>query len=405
VKPRPPSVLVVDDEAKLADRIKRVLAAEGMVAEAETNARTAIAHLERETFDVVVTDLRMPDATGIEVLQAARSRHPATRVFVVTAYGDVSSAVQAMKLGAADFLEKPLDLDDLVKKVKTAGATAVGGPADQGETTEATEAAEAPFVAESAAMRGVTEAAAKVAGRPTTVLLTGESGTGKTRLARWIHGNSPRAAGPFVVVNAAAVPETLLESELFGHEKGAFTGAVQRRVGRFEAAKGGTILLDEIADVPLSLQPKLLRVLQDAEFERVGGAATLKADARVVAATNRNLEDEVEAGRFREDLFYRIKVVEIPVPPLRDRREEIPALVGATLATLAARFGEAPRTVADEAMEILRRYPWPGNVRELANAIEHGVALGAEPVLGLEDLPLTIRRFAEGAKRPARRRR
>ncbi|MFQ5348987.1 MAG: sigma-54-dependent transcriptional regulator, partial [Thermoanaerobaculia bacterium] len=346
---------------------------------ATPDGESGLARLGERRFDLVLTDLKLPGASGLEVLAASRAADPDLPVVVLTAYGTVRSAVEAMRLGAMDFLEKPVEIDDLFALVRSL----VDGEAE----AEAFEVPGGPLiVGRHPRMRAALRLLEKVAPADSTVLLTGESGTGKELFAHALHALSERAGGPFVAVNCAAIPEGLLESELFGHEKGAFTGAHRRRSGRFEQAAAGTLLLDEVAELTSAVQGKVLRVLEERSFERVGGAATLTTDARLVAATNRDLAAMVESGEFRADLFYRLDVFPIELPPLRERSSDLPALARHLLERLAERHGGVPLKLDDDAAELLAAQPWPGNVRQLANLLERAVILSERPRLSAADL-------------------
>ena len=373
------SILVVEDRDSLRRMLDRALSGEGYSVETSPSAEAAIERLRESDFDLVLTDLKLPGASGIEVLGASREIQPHVPVVVLTAYGTVDTAVEAMKLGAADFLEKPVEIDDLFGLV----ASLVGGspqPASLNAPGGVTIVGQHPKV--KAALRLLE----RVARTDSTVLLTGESGTGKELFARALHAQSPRSSGPFVAVNCAAIPETLIENELFGHEKGAFTGAHRRQNGRFEAAAGGTLLLDEIGELPLNIQAKVLRVLEERTFERVGGSQTLKADVRLVAATNRDLATMVEDGGFREDLFYRLEVFPIELPPLRERASDIPYLSQYLLDQIAQRQKTGRRQLTKDALELLESHSWPGNVRQLANLLERAIIVGESPRLRAAEL-------------------
>jgi len=374
-------VLVVDDEAGQRDVLAGFLERRGYAVRAAPDAETALAMIDRETPDIVLMDVRMPGMGGIEGLARIAESNPSLPVILLTAYAEVRDAVEAMRRGAIDYLEKPVDLEEL----STVIAEAIGEPGAQAEP----ELPPLPddFVVASEGMRRVIGQANLVAPTDATVLITGESGTGKERIAELIHSRSARRDGPFVRVNCAAIPENLVESELFGHVKGAFTGADAARTGRFESAAGGTILLDEVGELPLEIQPKLLRVLEDGSFERVGESVSRSADARVIAATNRDLEREVAARRFREDLFFRLNVFRIHVPPLRERREEIAPLARA----FVARRVRGRTRLSPAALRSLEVHDWPGNVRELANVIERAGILAAGGIILPEHLPDAIR--------------
>jgi two-component system NtrC family response regulator len=384
-------VLVVDDEPAQRELLGGFLARHGYEVVTAADGRSALARFEQDPFDAVLLDQKMPDLSGLEVLAQVRRRSPETGVIIMTAYGTIETAVQAIKAGAADYLQKPLQLDELLHRLRQVCER-------RQLLTENRELRAAlaerhrieGIIGESGPMQEVLSLVRRVAPTDATVLIRGESGTGKELIARAIHFASPRARGPLVKVNCAALPETLLESELFGHERGAFTGATAMRRGRFELADGGTLFLDEIGDLPPHLQVKLLRVLQEREFERVGSSRPLRVDVRVLAATHRDLEALLRAGRFREDLYYRINVVTIALPPLRERREDLPLLIDHFLAKFAARNGKVIRGLTREAREALLRYDYPGNVRELENLIERAVVLSRDEVIGLRDLPLTL---------------
>ena len=391
-------ILVVDDEPAQRELVGGFLRKHGFdVVEAEGGSE-AVARFKQEAFDLVLTDQRMPDLSGLEVLEAVRSTSPETAVVIMTAYGTIGTAVSAVKAGAADYLTKPLNLDDLLHRVHRVRER-------QRLVAENRELREAlaerhrveGIIGDSGRMQEVLSLVRRVAPSDATVLIRGESGTGKELIARALHYASPRAAGPLVKVNCAALAESLLEAELFGHEKGAFTGAVASRKGRFELADGGSIFLDEIGDLPPHLQVKLLRVLQEREFERVGSSRPIKVDVRLLAATHRNLEALVREGRFREDLYYRINVVTIVLPPLRERREDLPPLIEHFLRAFAGKNGKTVRGLTREAREALLRYDYPGNIRELENLMERAVVLTRDDVIGVEDLPLTLETPAPGA--------
>jgi DNA-binding NtrC family response regulator len=383
------TVLVVDDDAtarRLLEVRLRALGCETLMA---ADGLEALAAIKQEVPALMLLDLQMPRMGGLEVLLALRKEAIDLPVVVITAHGSIETAVEAMREGAYDFLPKPFDpahLEVVIRKVLERRRLL-----EANQLLRDTLAARAPSIlGESPGMRGAVEVARKAAAAASTVLLLGESGTGKEVFAHAIHQWSPRRDAPLVVVNCVALSEQLLESELFGHEKGAFTGAHQSKKGKFEIAHGGTVFLDEIGDMPPGLQAKLLRVLQDHTFERVGGTKPFRADIRVVAATNRDLDAVVMEGRFREDLFYRLNVVRIILPPLRQRREDIPALAKHFVARYATETKKAVRGISDAGMALLQRHEWPGNVRELANVIERAVVLCSRDTIFPEDFALPI---------------
>ena len=389
---RPARLLVVEDNDTLRRGIARALAEGFGRVDEEPSGDGALARLgdpARPPYDVIVTDLRLPGASGLDVLGAARARDARTAVILMTAYGTIDTAVEAMKRGAFDFVQKPFELEQL--EVRVAKALEHGSLVREVTRLRAERAARfAPenLVGRSPAFEAALALARKVAPSRSTVLVTGETGTGKELVAGLIHGLSPRADGPFVKVNCAALPETLLESELFGHERGAFTGADRTRIGRFEQAHGGTIFLDEIGDMAAATQAKLLRVLQDREFFRLGGAKAIRSDVRIVAATNQDLEREIRGGRFREDLFFRLNVIRIAMPPLRERPEDTELLAAHFAAHFARELGRPVRPLAPGALARLRAHGWPGNVRELRNVLERAVLLADGERIEADDIDL-----------------
>jgi len=383
-------VLVVEDRESLRRMLERALAEEGHAVVAVDDAPPALAALASAGgFDLVLTDLKLPEGSGLDVVAAARALRPPPPVVVMTAYGTVGAAVAAMKLGAADFLEKPVEIAELYRRVAelTGGARAAEIFAPPGAP---------PIVGSHPRLRAALRLLERVAPTDSTVLLTGESGTGKELFARALHALSPRAKGPFVAVNCAAIPEALIETELFGHERGAFTGADRRRLGRFELARGGTLLLDEIGELPLAVQAKVLRVLDGGTFERVGGGEPLAADARVVAATNRDLAEMAAAGGFRRDLLYRLEIFPIALPSLAERPGDLPALAGHLLARLAERHDVAAPRLDAAALARLERASWPGNVRQLANVLERAVILHPGERLGAAEVEALLAQSAAG---------
>ena len=391
------SILVVEDEAKMRRLVELQLAEEGFLVHSAPDAETGLQMLVREKPDLVVTDLRLPGMSGLEFLQSVKRANAATPVVVMTAYGTVESAVEAMKVGASNYVTKPFSFDELVMVIRKE----LDSRQLREENRSLREAlgrryAYDNIIAQSDKMQAVLALVERVAPTNSTVLLGGESGVGKDLIARAIHQHSQRAAGPFVKINSTAIPENLLESELFGYDKGAFSGATGSKPGKFELADKGTLFLDEIGDVPGAIQVKLLRVLQDREFERLGGTKTLKVDVRLVAATNRDLRAALEEGTFREDLYYRLNVVAIDIPPLRDHKEDIPALANFFLERYAKESGKKITAITPAAMNRLVDYHWPGNIRELQNIIERAVALSGGSTLDAPDIYLD-----DPAKRPA----
>ncbi len=384
-------ILVVDDEAGQRELVTGYLKKQGFEVFAAAGGEPALELFRQAPMELILTDQRMPGLSGLELLKAARAINPETQVIVMTAYGNVETAVEAMKAGAADYLTKPLHLEELRQKIERiveqhrlyAENRALREELKSRHRIEG-------IIGDSGQMLEVISLVQRVAASEATVLIRGESGTGKELIAKAIHYASPRAERPLVRVNCAALPENLLESELFGHEKGSFTGAIANRKGRFELANMGTLFLDEIGDLPLHLQAKLLRVLQEREFERVGSSQPIKVNVRILSATHRDLESLMPAGQFREDLYYRLNVVTILVPPLRERRQDLPALMDHFLKLFSAKNGKALRGFSREARDALLRYDYPGNVRELENLIERAVVLCRGDVIGRGDLPLTL---------------
>ncbi len=383
-------ILVADDEANLRKVLGALLRREGYQVDGVADGAEALARLERESFSAVISDLRMPGVGGMALLKQIVARWPETPVIIITAHGTVDTAVEALKAGAFDFITKPYDQAELTKVVAKAIATralasrettGMAAPEDRGRFG---------LIGTSPAMRKVFEIVEKVASTPSTVLITGESGTGKELIAKALHEHSLRARKPFIKVNCAAIPDTLIESELFGYERGAFTGAVTSKPGRFELAHEGTLFLDEIGEVSTEMQVKLLRVIQEAEFERVGGVSTRRVDVRLITATNRDLAKEVERGAFREDLYYRLNVVPVRLPSLRERIEDIPLLVEHILEKYSKRLGKQVERLSDDALALLKRYGWPGNIRELENVLERTLLFCDRRVIEAEDLPPEI---------------
>ena len=387
-----PTILIVEDEAKMRRLLELNLGEDGFTALSAGDAETGVKLLRENTIDLVVTDLKLPGMNGLEFLQAIKRQNAALPVVVMTAFGTVETAVEAMKAGASDYVLKPFSLSEMRMVIRKE----LDVHALREENRSLREAlgkryAHPNVVARSTKMQEVLAIVERVAPTNSTVLLGGESGVGKDLVARAIHEKSRRASGPFIKINSSAIPENLLESELFGYERGAFTGATASKPGKFELADKGTLFLDEIGDVPPAIQVKLLRVLQEREFERLGGTRTVKVDVRLIAATNRDLREALEQGTFREDLYYRLNVVPIDIAPLRQRKEDIPDLVNLFLSRFAGDSGKPVKSIAPEAMQILVNYHWPGNVRELQNIIERACALAKGPVLEAADIHLDLR--------------
>jgi two-component system response regulator HydG len=394
---RPTRILIVDDDPGHLTTLKTIVRSWGYAIETADDGDTAAAMVKSTQVDLVLTDVRMARMSGIELLDRIKAYNPSIPVIIMTAYSSVASAVEALKAGAYDYLIKPLDFEVLKLAIQRACEHA-GLKAENVLLKEQlrNELTTPNIIGTSKPMRELLELLAMVAPSEATVLITGESGTGKELIARSVHHNSPRKNQALVVVNCAAIAETLLESELFGHEKGAFTGADKRREGRFMQADGGTIFLDEIAETSPTMQAKLLRVLQQKEIQRVGGEQVIEVDVRIVAATNRDLETEVAEGRFREDLFYRINVMPLVVPPLRDRHDDIPLLAQHFLEHYAGKNRKSVKGFSPIAMDMLLKYEWPGNVRELENAIERAVILLTGDHITEKQLPLNIVRSYPG---------
>lgn len=385
-------LLVVDDEQTARYSIRRALERDGYEIREVSSGEGALEVLSSTPIDLVILDLSMPGMDGMQTLSRIRERPDAPQVIMLTAHGSERLAVEAIRRGAQDYIAKPYELDELRQSVRNA-LERVRLERENARLREEIARREGfmPLWGESPAMRDLMAKIAAVAAVDVAVLIRGESGTGKELVSREIHRMSSRAKGPFVAVNAAAIPEGLVESELFGHERGAFTGADRRREGRFEQASGGTLFLDEIGDMPLAAQAKILRFLEEKSFERLGGSEPIKADVRLITATHRDLREEIEKGRFREDLYYRIRVVEIVVPPLRERAGDVLLLAGRFLQEFASKYGKRLSGFTDEAIEAMTRYRWPGNVRELKNAIETGVVLARGDKVGLNELPRELR--------------
>ena len=395
----PATLLLVDDEPANLDSLERIFAREGYRTQRAETGAAALALLRDRPADVVLTDLMMPGMSGQELLRAVRAVAPDAEVVLITAYGTVEAAVAAMKDGAYDFLTKPLKRHAVLKSV--AQALEKRRLVLENKQLRARLAGvSSPIVGQSPALRATLDIIRQAAPSSATVLLLGESGTGKELFARALHEHSSRAQQPFVPINCAAIPETILESELFGYERGAFTGAVARKEGRIERAQGGTLFLDEIGELSPAVQVKLLRFLQEGEIERLGGTSTVKVDSRVVAATNRDLSAAVQAGKFREDLYYRLNVIQVVLPPLRERVEDIPLLADYFVARYAAKNSKQFSGITPGAMEALEAYAWPGNVRELENAIERAVVLSPGSEIDIDALPQPLLHAARGPRGP-----
>src|SRR5215217_3462195 len=383
-------VLVIDDDANLRKVLAAMLRRDGFDVTVAENGEQGLAEFNKNGADIIVTDLVMPKVGGMEVLSTIRAANPDVPVIIITAHGTVDSAVDAIKAGAFDYITKPFDQTELSAVVAKAAKTNESARRSVRPDLKA----RAAIIGESPQMQDVYKVIDKVADTPSTVLITGESGTGKELIATALHGASSRRDKPFIKINCAAIPATLLESELFGYERGAFTGAVTSKPGRFELADEGTLFLDEIGEIPVEMQVKLLRALQEGEFERVGGIKTTRVDVRLVAATNRDLQTEIEAGRFRKDLYYRLAVVPLTLPPLRERRSDILMLARHFVDKYNRRLNKKIEGIADEALALLQNYSWPGNIRELENLIERALLFADGPLITAKDLPDPVRQGA-----------
>ena len=382
-------ILVADDEESIRWVLSRALTKKNYAVDLATNGDEALLLARRNNYDMAILDIKMPGQSGLDLLSTLKDEKPETLVVIMTAESSMKNTVEAMKRGAYDYLAKPFDLDEveaiLVKAEAALNVTQeVHRLRDEVKNHYQVNRA---IIGNSSAMQGVYKILGRVAPSDATVLIYGESGTGKELVARAVHFNSPRLGKPFLAINCAAIPKDLLENELFGHERGAFTGATDRKSGKFEQANGGTLFLDEIGDMPLELQAKLLRVLQEKEITRTGGSTTIPVDVRIVAATNQDLREKVQNKEFREDLYFRLNVVPIPLPPLRRRQEDIPLLVEFFLEHIRQELGVPAQKVSDEAMQLLMNYAWPGNVRELENYLQRAALLSTNPVLTPDDFP------------------
>ncbi len=386
-----PQILIVDDERSMREFLEIFFRREGFEVVTADNAPSAVLCLENDDIDVVITDMQMPEGSGLDVLHAARDLSPETIVVVITAFASTDSAIEAMKEGAYDYITKPFKLDEIRLIVEKALEKKDLSKENVRLKTELRSQAKCRhIIGSSQAMQHVFDLIGQVARTKTNVLIAGDSGTGKELVARAIHDQSERCEKPFVALNCGAIPENLLESELFGHVKGAFTGAIQNKEGLFETADGGTLFLDEVGELPVALQVKLLRVIQEKTIRRVGGTADQRVDVRLVSATNRRLEEEVAAGRFREDLYYRLNVIQIALPALRERRDDIPLLAQHFVDKFSAELGKPMQGIRDDALALLSGYGFPGNVRELENIVERAVALARTPTIGVDVLPPTV---------------
>jgi len=385
------AALIIDDDAAICIVLSALLSQIGVCCHTACSASEGLRLLRSERIDLVITDLRMPEINGLELLREVTANWPEIPVIMLTAHGSIPLAVEAMKAGASDFLQKPFEREEVIYIVEKALATAARQPPNSPPH-------ELGILGESSVIRDLRAIIVKAASSSATVLIQGETGTGKELVARAIHEGGPRRAGPFIRINSAAIPDNLLESELFGYEKGAFTGAAARKPGRLELADGGTLFLDEIGDLPLAMQAKVLRAIQEHEFERLGATRSIRIDARFIAATHRRLPELVASGRFREDLYYRLNVIPIDVPPLRERQEDI-ALLAQSFAERASRANGCPRVELERsAVDLLRAQPWPGNVRQLENFIERIVVMSDAPLITRAQLELEFNRDAERAR-------
>ncbi|WP_227763193.1 sigma-54-dependent transcriptional regulator [Zhaonella formicivorans] len=397
-------ILVVDDEPRMGEFLATILAAEGYQVETTTAPQTALNKIKEQSYDVVITDLMMPQISGMDILDEVKKEDSATQVIMITGYSTVENAILAMKKGAFDYLPKPFKIEEIKVVVEKALAqrTLLWEKRSLEQELVKIKPAGGQLVGDSAAMQEVHRLIAKVAKVDSTVLIRGESGTGKELVAKAIHAASPRGKKPLISINCAAIPENLLESELFGHARGAFSGAVTAKKGLFEEADGSTIFLDEIGDISLALQAKLLRVLQEQEFLRIGETKPRRVDVRVISATNRNLEEAMARGEFRPDLYYRLNIITINLPPLRERVEDIPQLAQLFLRNFCIKFGKKIQDISQEALAILLNYEWPGNVRELENVLERAVILCEGQKIEATDLPAELQTFKKCASPAAK---
>jgi DNA-binding NtrC family response regulator len=389
------SVLIVDDEENVSRLLNKVLIKEGYETHMAHNGEGALEIIDNSDIDIVISDIKMPGMSGIELLKNIGRVAPYIKVIMITAFATVDTAIEALRKGAKDYITKPFDIEEVIQSVKKLTPEKEEVFIRSEDLQKEIKNIKSNLESKSPSMIKVIEMIKQIADTKVTVMLYGETGTGKELAAQTLHNFSSRGDKPFVKVNCAAIPETLLESELFGYEKGAFTGAVVRKPGKFELASGGSIFLDEIGDISLGVQVKLLRTLQEREFERLGGTKTIKVDVRIIAATNKNLEELVKKGSFREDLYYRLNVVPITMPPLRDRKEDIPMLIDSFLNKSSDISGRLPKKMSSEALSKLIVYSWPGNIRELQNIIERCVVINPRDIISVEDLPINISLFQE----------
>ena len=386
------TILVVDDESAQRLILSGHLKQKGFKVLEAASGNDALSIVNEKLIDIIITDFKMPDLTGLDLLKKVKTSNPEISIIMITAFGTIETAVEAMKEGAYDYLTKPIDLDELdlvIKKILERQQLLSENRMLKEQLVEKYNLS--GIVSNSKKMEGVLNVAIRAADSKASILIRGESGTGKEILAKAIHFASPRSDKPFIAVSCAALNENLLESELFGHEKGAFTGADKQRRGRFELADEGTLFLDEVGDLPISTQIKLLRVLQEEQFERVGGSETLSVDVRIIAATNRNIEQLINDGKFREDLFYRINVVTIEIPPLKERKEDILPLIGFFIDKFIKDTNKEKAEFSKEALDVLNRYNYPGNIRELENIVHHSIVLSRNEIISTDDLPLGIK--------------
>ncbi len=395
VPPEPANILLIEDDPGIADTLKRVLSDEGYVVHGERRGDDGLARAVQGTFHLVITDLKLPGLNGLELVRQLHAAQPRLPIILVTAFGTTETAIEAMKFGAYDYVLKPFDIAQMIELVAKAvdSRRRMSEPVSLGETNPSGVA----LVGQGAAMQAIYKEIGRVASKPVNVLIRGETGTGKELIARALYQHSERASGPFIAINCAAIPETLLESELFGHEKGALTGAEARRIGRFEQADHGTIFLDEIGDMTPGTQVKLLRVLQDRTLQRVGGKETIPVDVRVICATHRDLETAIREKQFREDLFYRLSVVVLALPPLRERREDIPELIRYFLGKYGAELGNRSPSIHPEAVAFLQTQAWPGNVRELENVIRRALLTARGYTITLENIQTVLTKVGTSA--------